>query len=415
MNAPKTLAVMLLGVALGGVAMAQPDAPPPMAGDVQGSPDDVSPDAPSVDYFYQPLSAYGDWSYREGYGEVWAPRVEAGWRPYTTGHWVYTDDGWAWVADEAWGWAPFHYGRWLYDDAAGWAWVPGTQWAPAWVAWRNGGGYVGWAALPPTVGFEAGVGVQWNGVDIGVAIAPTHYCFVQENAILAPRVVTVLAPSTQNVTIINRTTNITNITVVNNRVVNTGVPVAHVEQVIGHPVQRLRIEASTSASARGRVNGAAVSFYQPAAVTRAARVNHAEFGGALKTQVAVQSKSKFVGKQVVQRQPAGKPVPPPPAGATRPLHGTAAPAGGVEEVQRRHNDEKQQLVTQQAKERAELTQKQQAEVKAKGQSADLAKQHADQAKALQSQHQNQQQKMDTRHKQEVDAAQKNNKEKRPPA
>ena len=28
-------------------------------------------------------------------------------------------------------------------------WVPGTMWGPAWVAWRYGGGCVGWAALPP--------------------------------------------------------------------------------------------------------------------------------------------------------------------------------------------------------------------------------------------------------------------------
>ena len=30
-----------------------------------------------------------------------------------------------------------------------WIWVPGIEWAPTWVTWRVGGGYIGWAPLPP--------------------------------------------------------------------------------------------------------------------------------------------------------------------------------------------------------------------------------------------------------------------------
>src|SRR6185369_4273322 len=33
--------------------------------------------------------------------------------------------------------------------AVGWCWVPGTEWAPSWVDWRYGEGFVGWAPLPP--------------------------------------------------------------------------------------------------------------------------------------------------------------------------------------------------------------------------------------------------------------------------
>ena len=29
-------------------------------------------------------------------------------------------------------------GRWFFDDSYGWVWVPGSEWAPAWVAWRYG-------------------------------------------------------------------------------------------------------------------------------------------------------------------------------------------------------------------------------------------------------------------------------------
>jgi hypothetical protein len=31
--------------------------------------------------------------------------------------------------------------------SAGWAWIPGLEWAPAWVTWRVDGTVVGWAPL----------------------------------------------------------------------------------------------------------------------------------------------------------------------------------------------------------------------------------------------------------------------------
>src|SRR5207253_11242825 len=42
----------------------------------------------------------------------------------------------------------FHYGRWALLPA-GWAWVPGTVWGPAWVDWFWGDGFIGWAPLAP--------------------------------------------------------------------------------------------------------------------------------------------------------------------------------------------------------------------------------------------------------------------------
>lgn len=216
------------------------------------------PGVASIAYFHTQLTPYGRWVVRPGYGEVWVPGwVAPGWRPYTTGHWVYTDQGWAWVADESWGWAPFHYGRWFYDAPVGWAWVPGTVWAPAWVAWRYGGGYVGWAALPPAVGFAVGVGVRFGGVDLGIAIAPTYYSFVPERSILAPRLAGTFAPPSRCAALVGTTTNVTNYSVVGNRVVNTGVPVASIERATGQPVPRMAI-------------GQQPGFVQPAVMGRAA-------------------------------------------------------------------------------------------------------------------------------------------------
>jgi len=60
-----------------------------------------------------------------------------------------TDYGWTWLSDYEWGWAPFHYGRWDYDNNYGWFWFPGDEWAPAWVTWRRGDGYYGWAPMRP--------------------------------------------------------------------------------------------------------------------------------------------------------------------------------------------------------------------------------------------------------------------------
>jgi len=286
--------LMVLGLSSAGCAVyAQPPddqpPPPPDQGMMEPPQPDYADDAPAegadvtVNVFYNELTPYGRWVYREGYGQVWVPRVAYGWRPYTTGHWVYTDYGWAWVADEPWGWAAFHYGRWFYDNEIGWSWVPGTVWAPAWVAWRSGGGYVGWAPLPPAVGFRFGVGIELGGgFNFEAGIRSEHFCFVAENRILEPRVATVIVAPERNVTIIRNTTNITNITVVNNRVVNSGISVQHIEQVTGRPVPRLQVAAAATATAgaRAQVRAGQVAFYQPPAVARAARQTKAEFGKA---------------------------------------------------------------------------------------------------------------------------------------
>ncbi|HET7788606.1 MAG TPA: DUF6600 domain-containing protein, partial [Myxococcales bacterium] len=117
----------------------QAEAPPPAGSDV-GSPD----------VFYEQLSPYGTWTYVAPYGRVWIPAVGYGWRPYYYGRWVLTDWGWTFASDDPWGWAAYHYGRWNWAVGFGWYWIPGTVWAPAWVSWRYGGGYVSWCPLGPS-------------------------------------------------------------------------------------------------------------------------------------------------------------------------------------------------------------------------------------------------------------------------
>ena len=100
----------------------------------------------SLAYADADLDANGSWIYVGSYGWAWRPYVAVGWRPYYHGSWVYGPSGClVWVSDEAWGWVPYHYGRWAYDPGYGWFWIPGSGYAPAWVYWMYGDGYVGWA------------------------------------------------------------------------------------------------------------------------------------------------------------------------------------------------------------------------------------------------------------------------------
>ena len=108
----------------------------------------------TLEMFEAELTPHGDWIALPSIGRAWRPAVRSVGRafvPYTThGHWTFTEDGWVFDSDLSWGWATFHYGRWVHDHGNGWVWIPGVSWAPAWVTWRSGGGYVGWVAAPPT-------------------------------------------------------------------------------------------------------------------------------------------------------------------------------------------------------------------------------------------------------------------------
>lgn len=89
----------------------------------------------------------GSWQYQPSYGYVWYPRVGLDWQPYYDGRWSYVGAfGWTWIGAGRSAWPTHHYGRW--GNASGrWFWIPGRQWAPAWVSWASAPGYVGWCPL----------------------------------------------------------------------------------------------------------------------------------------------------------------------------------------------------------------------------------------------------------------------------
>lgn len=203
-----------------------------------------------IGFFHQELDPYGDWV-QVSHGWGWVPRdVPPGWRPYTTGHWVYTEEGPLWAADEAWGAIPFHYGRWFFDSRYGWAWIPGGEWAPAWVVWRNGGGYLGWAPLTPEVGWSQSSGLVWGGFAFN-ALDPLSWVFVPEREIFAPSIIRVAVLPPRNITIIRQTKNITNVAVDRERVVDRSFSPQSLSRWVGRQVTPLRLDELKQPS-RGR-------------------------------------------------------------------------------------------------------------------------------------------------------------------
>src|SRR5262245_2832400 len=75
---------------------------------------DVNPGyaAPPVN-FVNVMGDYGNWVYVPTFGQVWRTYVDASWRPYVNGHWIYTSYGPTWQGYEPWAWAAYHYGNWI--------------------------------------------------------------------------------------------------------------------------------------------------------------------------------------------------------------------------------------------------------------------------------------------------------------
>jgi hypothetical protein len=218
----------------------------------------------SVSYFYDSLAPDGEWFQDATYGWCWTPYdLTEDWRPYSDGHWEYTDYGWSWASNEPWGWATYHYGRWFFDDSYGWAWVPGTEWAPAWVAWRYGDDYVGWAPLPPTANWDASSGLAFADPSV---IPTDEWCFVPRQHVLDVSIRMQVTSVGRNVTLLERSRDATRFEVRGGRPANVGIDVVQVESSIGRPVPRVRIvdvDAPTRGNGRPVGNGG-VGFFRPA-------------------------------------------------------------------------------------------------------------------------------------------------------
>ncbi len=149
------------------------------------------------------LDRNGQWQYDASYGYVWYPSVATGWRPYYSGYWEpIRPYGWTWIGADAWAWPTHHYGRWG-RSRAGWFWIPGRTFGPAWVSWGAADGYVSWCPLGfdnrPVFAFSMGLGFPSDG---WVVVPRTHFgsrgVFVSRYAV-APHHLTRAAFVTQSV------------------------------------------------------------------------------------------------------------------------------------------------------------------------------------------------------------------------
>ena len=216
-----------------------------------------------VTYFYRNLSSEGEWFQEPSYGWCWTPyNVSAQWRPYYDGHWEYTDYGWSWASNEPWGWATYHYGRWFFDDSYGWVWVPGSEWAPAWVAWRYGDNYVGWAPLPPAAGWDVSAGLAYSDAN---GIPYQEWSFVPQQHVMDVNLSVQVTVIARNVTLLQRSHDATRFEVRDGRPANVGIDVTMMERSIGRPVPRVKIvDVDAPASGSGRPAGkGGVGYFRP--------------------------------------------------------------------------------------------------------------------------------------------------------
>lgn len=189
-------------------------------------------------YFYDYLAPYGAWVDYPAYGYVWVPYgTSYGWRPYTYGRWLWTSHGWTWISRYEWGWAPFHYGRWGWDVSLGWFWVPGYIWGPAWVSWRNGGAYIGWAPLPPDVEFVFGVGIR----TLPYPIPDTFWIFVDGRNFMHSGIYGYVLPVERNYTLVRTTITKTNIMDRNRVIMNQGIDVETINQLTKTKVSKYEV------------------------------------------------------------------------------------------------------------------------------------------------------------------------------
>lgn len=218
--------------------------------------------------FRQALEPHGRWHRHSRWGEVWIPRdVRDDWRPYTRGHWVYTEEwGWYWDSEEEWGWVAYHYGRWVYDRGLGWVWIPGDRWGPAWVSWRRGGDEVGWAPLPP------------DEVIVEIEDDPDVWIFVRSRDVIAPNIVQVIVPRQRAVVLVRETVVVSRtVFVANARVAaNVGVPPSYIAFAARQPVRVASVQPVVlrgTANVQGAIEVDAQTSKQPrrAVVNQAAR------------------------------------------------------------------------------------------------------------------------------------------------
>jgi hypothetical protein len=240
----------------------------------------------SFQVFYDELAPYGDWVSDARYGYIWLPAVSRDFHPYgTDGHWIMTEYGNTWVSYYDWGWAPFHYGRWTFDNFyRAWAWIPDYEWGPAWVNWRTGSGYYGWAPLGP--GFS---------LNVQINIPSFYWTFVPQNRLTYTNVHRYHIRNRSKMRIYNNTTIINNTVVYNNYTYIGGPQRREIERATRTVVPVYSVNNSTRPG-RTAINQNAVELYRPNLQTNRDRGQEARPSRILNAEEAQTSRAQQRGK-----------------------------------------------------------------------------------------------------------------------
>ncbi|MDQ0637214.1 hypothetical protein QF042_000779 [Pedobacter sp. W3I1] len=209
----------------------------------------------SLQTFYDELSPYGTWIQDPQYGYVWRPDVDQNeFRPYyTNGRWAMTEYGNTWVSNYDWGWAPFHYGRWVINSYRQWIWLPDTNWGPAWVDWRSGDGYYGWAPMAPSININLSFGRRYSVPEFCWNFIPQRNIYIN----VFPRY-----DYGRNNVYIRNTTIINNTYVYNRRTYYGGPRVEDIRRATNRDVTVYRYSQGSRPGA-SRINSREVSIYRP--------------------------------------------------------------------------------------------------------------------------------------------------------
>jgi len=144
----------------------------------------------------------------------------------------------------------------------GWLWIPGSDWGPAWVSWRSGEGYYGWAPLGP--GYDLANGGDYSCPNDWWVFIPPQYIYTGNyyRYWYGPH---------SNSDIIHHTDFIKN-NYVNNHVTYVLGPRSHdVEQITHKPVQVYHITNSTNLTTH--VHSTDIKMYRPAEIRPASGIN----------------------------------------------------------------------------------------------------------------------------------------------
>src|ERR1035441_8994014 len=238
--------------------------------------DDNSPSAQYVSrdvVGYEDLDDHGSWRDDRDYGHVWYPNnVAVGWAPYREGHWDWIAPwGYTWVDDSSWGYAPCPYGRWVTVGGR-WGWIAGPVdvrpvYAPALVVFIGGGGGgfggdVGWFPLGPR--------------EVYVPPYQVSRGYMNQVNISNTTVNTTTITNVYNTTIINKSTNITNVNYVNRNVQGAVTVVPQRTFAGAQPVARAAVAVNPQQIARAPISArvAVAPTQQSVLGAKASTANH---------------------------------------------------------------------------------------------------------------------------------------------